>query len=595
MRWGMRFTRVVRAMVLVGAVVGSLSWPLHADDTESGIDGEQIVPVKSKAIRMASERVDVDVTWGSEKPMENVRSGHTAMRVTAEFELVNDSDKPQSIMVSFPDGPKLKDFTRTVDGKPVKVEERPNQQELNHTSKIDFAPRQTRRVGVKYVGCSTETTGEAYWSYILKTGAHWKGKIGQAIIVVHFPDDLPPPGKGPFDFKAVEMTPEGYSTKGRTATWVLENFKPAEDVKIVWTSQAARELSDPFKLKSRKDAAALLYEQGQTWSLRTALEAFAAIREFYPDSAQARTLDYDIAKAFADETLRLGPPEELAGADELRRKYARKAIARYEAALKEPLDENQRRQALANQFILCVMEAPDKTQIQRLQDRIKKETLEEQVAFDLLDRWGERYGGNPLKRIRAMEAARTFFPESWTAKTIDYQIATVYWQHGVCVKRDDGLTENQRLEAAKEGIEISGPWRLEGNGPHIDAGKAITHYEASLNEPLNEWERQGALAELFVFYSVEAPDAAKAQKALDTLARENMGLNAPEWPLKKIAAVSPQKAIDALNSMPGPADKKTKLLAELKEILAAHPNGLVPARTAAQAHPAEHGKGKRPV
>jgi hypothetical protein len=374
--------------LLVAVILTLVPAPLLADDVESGWDGDQIVPIDSKAIRMASERVDVTIRWPFPDMAVKigVPNGHAVTSVTGLFVLVNESNEPQSIHVSFPGSYHVKGFARTVDGQPVKVEERPGG-EFGNVSKIAFAPRQERTVRVKYTGYSDATSGYycggGSWAYILKTGARWKGTIGKAIIAFHFPPEMPPCGKGPFDFAAVQLNPPGYLSDDRTATWEFSDFKPCQDISFEWNGYRALSASDPFKLRNPRQAAALLLEQGRVLEN---LQALAAIREFFPDSPQARTLDYDIARALTGRIRYRRAPKA----------YAAKAAVHYEAALKQPLDAEQRLDALTELYILYSGQLPDPAKAQKAFDRLKGEpvtgdvlrriaTLSPRKAMNLLD------------------------------------------------------------------------------------------------------------------------------------------------------------------------------------------------------------------
>jgi|WetSurMetagenome_2_1015567.scaffolds.fasta_scaffold157809_1 hypothetical protein len=371
-----------RPVVLCLAILLIAAAPALADDTESGVHGGQIVPVESKAIRMTFEQVDIDVAWAKPSSPE----GHTGMRVSAVFELTNESDEEQTITVAFPNGNYDDDFIRTVDGRPVEVEKHEGQA-LGYTSKIDFAPRQVRHVNVRYTG-DTEISSGGYdssssWFYVLKTGAHWKGTIGKAIVSMHFPKDMPPPGKGPFNFDAVKLTPDNCwrDEKSRTATWVFEDFEPKEDIHVEWTTGMAVIASNPFQLKSRKEAAALLMEQGRVhvyntysidsdnwmWSeagtFSRALQAFAAIREFFPETAEAKRVDYEMGCALSHHWVGNNTPAVL---------NAKMAVKYFTAALKKPLEPSERVEALTELFILCSAELPDDAKARSALDQLAK-------------------------------------------------------------------------------------------------------------------------------------------------------------------------------------------------------------------------------
>lgn len=538
------------------SVLACIVSPILADDVQSGFDGDQIVPVDSQAIRMASEQVDVDVSWSKPDPTNKdlpEDSGSTNMLVKALFVLVNESDKPQSILVSFPCDFAVADFKRTVDGKPLKVE-KPNAKRFGNISKIDFAPHQTRQVRIEYSGTSEITGGynfEERWRYILTTGAKWKGTIGKAVVSIHFPKDMPVGGKGLFNFDAITMTPAGFETNGQTATWTFEDFEPTEEISLKWTRYSALLASDPFKLASKEQTSALLLEQGQQAELPKALGCFASIREFFPNSIEAKTLDYYIADALARE-FHFG---------DINAMYAKEAIARYEIALKEPIDAQQRENALCEQFALCCVKARDNEKIKTLLDRIKKEELESKAIQTLKSCVWRSQG-----EVTACEVIREFFPDSAEAQIIDYEIARVYARHF------DG-SDMSKLDA---GCEV------------MDPRKAAAHYEAALKQPLDPFRRQDALAELFILYSAEIPDPAKAQQAYERLKADKID---PRNNLifLKVLAVSPAKSlalVDSISTAPEPANAVIALRSQVQRLTKAYPNGVVNAKRTSQTQPA---------
>ena len=362
--------------LLVALALCAASAPILADDTESGVNGTQIVPVESKAIRMTFEQVDVYVTWPTPNSGEEkgVPEGHSTMLVTGLFMLTNESDQPQSITVAFPSDCGVSAFSRTVDGESVPVEKHGGQP-FDNTSTINFAPREVHLVGVKYTGYSEECGGYGCignWSYILKTGAHWKGTLGKAVINVHFPEGMPPGGKGPFSFEAVKMTPDTWArVDDRTATWVFLDFKPSEDISLEWRGWGALLASNPFALKSRKEAAALLLEQGQVLSPSPkALPAFAAIREFFPESAAARRIDYEMVRVLSHHSVSGRSGDKLdydAGIID-----AGRAVKYFTAALKEPLEPRERQMALTELFILHSVEVPDPAKAAKVLEQLAK-------------------------------------------------------------------------------------------------------------------------------------------------------------------------------------------------------------------------------
>ena len=76
------------------------------------------------------------------------------------------------------------------------------------------------------------SAGSVLFTYILRTGAGWKGTIGSARIIFRMPYDITPENYEP------EFTyPTGGAIQGREMTWTLEDFEPegGPDVRIYVT------------------------------------------------------------------------------------------------------------------------------------------------------------------------------------------------------------------------------------------------------------------------------------------------------------------------------------------------------------------------
>jgi len=391
------------AVCLVLVVMGAAGFPAAADDYESGLDGDQVFPVKSTAVRMASERVEVFVEWAAEG------SAHAVMRVAAEFVLVNDSTELQAILVSFPGTYRDEEFTRTVDGQKVAVREYlvkdPNGLVTHYaayTSEIRFEPRQTRRVRVTYIAAADASSGWPYpecWSYILRTGALWKGTIGEAQVVVHFPAAMPPGGFGPFRSEAMLLCPPGYEVNGRTVTWTFKDFEPDEDIHIEWSRDLALAASDPVRLAPRDEAPGLQLEMAMfliEHGAPSGVVALKELREAFPQSAEAKLVDYYIGCAYTHFYPSGGRLEGVAW-----KPYA--AAQHYEAALRQPLDDARRRDALAQLFVLYTQELGEKAKADRTLARLRKENLSLPEHGELLEMVGLASPEGGLALLEAMK------------------------------------------------------------------------------------------------------------------------------------------------------------------------------------------------
>ena len=357
---------------MAGAILAALALPARAGDCEARLDGGLICPVSSDGIRLARQRVEAIVIWPDEP------AGHALVCVTAEFVLVNDDDKPRSILVAFPDGHRVRGFTRLVDDRPVEVvrhQSKGGPAAAAFASRVDFDPGQVRRVRVKYIGAADAEAGRPHgsgWAYPLKTCALWKGKIGEARIVVRFPMSMPPGGFGPFRPEAVRLSPAPTTLEGQTAAWVFKDFEPGQDIVVQWSSALALAASRPLELASKEEAPGLQLAMAKSLLARAepkrALAALADLRKAFPAGPEARLMDYYVAQAYSYHYIKDG---RLAN-DGLDPKAA---AAHYRAALKQPLKAPHRQDALCELFLLHVVEAPDPAEAGKALDLLKKEKL----------------------------------------------------------------------------------------------------------------------------------------------------------------------------------------------------------------------------
>lgn len=378
-------------VAVAAAVVVCVAATARADDYESGLDGNTIHPVKSKNIRMASERVEVFVEWPDH------RHDHAIMHVVAEFVLVNDGKKAETILISFPGTYNVKEFARFVDDRRVEVTKyvaKHNREELVYTSKVHFEPGQVRRVRVKYQGASDATSGgyfEGEWKYILKTGALWKGKISKAQVVVHFPMHMPPGGFGPFTMDAVSLSPKGYTVSGRTATWVFKDFEPTKDITVGCKSwmrgRNVRASRAAFKGASREERPGLelALAREMLWSdPEAALTLFDELRRTYPDSFAARRIDYTIARAHARYSLHDGTFCVLTAWHRERSRPRPGAAARhYEAAVGKLSNAELRADALCQLFLLYARQLKDRPGAARALGRLREAQLPIGEEYDV--------------------------------------------------------------------------------------------------------------------------------------------------------------------------------------------------------------------
>jgi tetratricopeptide (TPR) repeat protein len=165
--------------------------------------GGDISPEGGTLVQMVAEQVIIDFR----------QSTDDSAKVTAWFLFHNTGNADEHLKVRFPlngdpqfngtaEGyiPLIKDFTALINGQQlitrVVKEDDPNAPLFflaNSTVMywsvfdVDFPIGKDVKLTVKYTLQPTEETSHAYISYILATGAGWKGPIGKADVVLRFP------------------------------------------------------------------------------------------------------------------------------------------------------------------------------------------------------------------------------------------------------------------------------------------------------------------------------------------------------------------------------------------------------------------------
>jgi hypothetical protein len=353
------------ALIVVG--ISSLA---PADDYESAVDGDQIIPVGSDHIRMARERVECHVEWPSGF------SDHSMVRVTAEFVLVNDSDRAIETLVAFPVGGE-NDFTRWIDDEPTPVELRPTSDvgwRWAWISPITFERGQARTVRVRYTARSDATapTTTATWRYILTTGARWKGKIDEIRVVLHFPMNMPPGGLGPFRAESMQLSPAGFVVDGQTVKWVFRDIEPEEDIRVGWDTARALEASDPLKWASKEEAPGLQFKLACAYRGEQRARQMLALLKAFPDAPEVQQAEFRVAQGYTHRHIS-GGAIQTSGDD------PRAAAAWYTESLKRPrLPAEMRTEALRELYLINCLDLNDAAAAARALEALCAQRL----AFD---------------------------------------------------------------------------------------------------------------------------------------------------------------------------------------------------------------------
>jgi hypothetical protein len=286
----------------------SLSGAVADDSAMSDISGGTVQPMKSHpTIRMVNETVDI-------KLGEKVGREWPAF-VRCEFQLRNDG-AATDVTIGFPEeassegdscpSMRLRGFESWVDGKKVKVSYMPvpkqkkpdadaqeGKYEAWFVKKVHFEAGQTHRVVDAYsmrLG-SSNTAGEVthcLLSYVLRTGANWKGTIESAVIRA----DLSPAAA----YYQVSAIPPGYTRKQNTLTWTLKDLEPKEDIHVTLTPKVpllnhkkVKGEWEPFFVRNGIVMASLQFlgEKSELHGKRVILHANGHVLELAPGSQSA--------------------------------------------------------------------------------------------------------------------------------------------------------------------------------------------------------------------------------------------------------------------------------------------------------------------
>lgn len=212
--------------------------------------GTTLAPVRTEDIAMVSERVLLE-----ENPPAN------NFRASAVYTMRNESDRTIATHVAFPfretrhDALRDRNFRVTVaDARGVETQPsfeviRPNELEAAPYDfgaacvwPVTWAPHETKVITVEY---TVGSIGMPYlfvegWklSYIVNTGAFWKGPIGSAEFTFRFHSlglvgSLPKPGRDPDTVYPPYSYPDNVEIVSPTEVrWRFENWMPGEDIWI---------------------------------------------------------------------------------------------------------------------------------------------------------------------------------------------------------------------------------------------------------------------------------------------------------------------------------------------------------------------------
>lgn len=312
--------------------------------------GETIAPRKPTAVEMSAETVRIALQEDTAK-------------IEASFVLKNTGSDKEELEVGFPTAAQPKNyrwnskegmqvtewgpstifnFTATVDGQPVKPAPKTSTDKNAYQGwmcwVMTFDGAQKRDVKVSY---SVNTRDDNYSepscllnrqvTYILKTGAGWKGNIGEATILL----DL----GGMTTDNIIRTAPEPAAKEASTWTWTMKDFEPNADILVQYrfyasAKEAVAKLEEKLKKNGSDNEALVDYAENLLaieQPLRAA-EVFARLHEaekkegrhFWRPRTEYQPPAYRAAKCYRE-----------AGKKDEAREWAKKAVDRLEEVAKE--------------------------------------------------------------------------------------------------------------------------------------------------------------------------------------------------------------------------------------------------------------------
>jgi len=204
---------------------------LIGDDTMVGTDAHTVYPINNNDIEMLAESVYIDLV---------------DMKADCYFIFWNTSNETLAAILGFPgnmdeggdNNVVIENFQSFVDGDPVDIETRDDTIKLErwYTKKVVFMPKALKRIRDTYdITWSGNTLGESWFSYVMKTGANWKGKIGKADIFIRF-TCLP--------LEITKASPSNFIIKDSIIEWHFENYEPSENIYFRRRALSCQTLTD---------------------------------------------------------------------------------------------------------------------------------------------------------------------------------------------------------------------------------------------------------------------------------------------------------------------------------------------------------------
>ena len=210
-----------------------------------------------------------------EHPSVRLLAEHVHARILKKHALVEcifflQNEGPESIVeMGFPcytgeDTGQFEYFESYVDGQKVDIEILEDKQQspsVWYCKEVRFKEGALKVIRNVYKsGYGGNTMGDIWFTYVLHTGASWRGTIGSVNIVLSFED---------FDTdKLFEIEPSGYEMDNEEVRWTLTDFepeKPWDVVKAMWNGWTTEGISSELHRKAAQgdiEGVRALLEQG---------------------------------------------------------------------------------------------------------------------------------------------------------------------------------------------------------------------------------------------------------------------------------------------------------------------------------------------
>jgi len=216
------------------------------------VPGNTIIPIQQNDVRMLKEVVEVKKTGIVDAifTLENTTNKNISFSIGFPFK--NKQEPSSSRNIEFGATNIEGEFIAKIDGKEVTVKEKMNKYITKHRTKynymyiwpITFKPKEKKIVECFYPVLWSFVVGDMnsvivrQFTYITKTGALWKGTIGQADFYVEIDKGIPTEWIKQKKVR-LDIKPKGYKIINyRTVEWHFRNWKPTEDISItIWQNK----------------------------------------------------------------------------------------------------------------------------------------------------------------------------------------------------------------------------------------------------------------------------------------------------------------------------------------------------------------------